>query len=119
MNCKIVVVSRHPRDGNPDHANSPIRFAPYCDAARVLQPATGLEACRTECLSTEPHCIRAVSVEEVVNAAREMLLIGSPLAVRLQRHLEPAHHKAGATEKATMVLQVDEDIYGEPTLRSL
>ena len=29
--------------------------------------------CKTECLSSEPHCIKAVSVEQVVAAAHEML----------------------------------------------
>ncbi len=73
MNCKVIVISRHPSGGDPNHANSPIRFAPYCDRVRVLQPAAGLDKCKTECLSSEPHCIRAVSVDQVVAAAREML----------------------------------------------
>ncbi len=73
MNCKTIVISRHPSNGDPDHANSPIRFAPYCDRVRVLQPAAGLDGCSTACLSAEPHCIKAVSVEQVVTAAHEML----------------------------------------------
>jgi ADP-heptose:LPS heptosyltransferase len=73
MECKVIVISRHPKDGNPNHPNSPVRFAPYCQNARVLQPATGVDTCRTECLSPEPHCIKAVSVDRVVAAAREML----------------------------------------------
>ena len=73
MNCKIIVISRHPSGGDPNHANSPVRFAPYCDRVRVLQPAAGVDACKTECLSSEPHCIKAVPVEQVVAAAREML----------------------------------------------
>ncbi len=64
MNCKIIVISRHPAGGDPNHANSPIRFAPYCDRVRVLQPAAGMDACKAECLSSEPHCIKAVSVEQ-------------------------------------------------------
>jgi hypothetical protein len=73
MNCKTVVISRHPSGGDPNHANSPIRFAPYCDRVRVLQPAAGLDACKAECLSSKPHCITTVSVEQAVGAAREML----------------------------------------------
>jgi heptosyltransferase-2 len=73
MDCKVIVISRHPQDGDPNHRNSPVRFAPYCQGARVLQPATGVDTCTTECLSPEPHCIRAVSVERVVAAMREML----------------------------------------------
>ena len=73
MNCKTIVISRHPSGGDPNHANSPIRFAPYCDRVCVLQPAAGLDACKAACLSAGPHCITAVSVEQAVAAAREML----------------------------------------------
>src|SRR5271157_3329698 len=73
MDCKTIVISRHPRGGNPNHRNSPLRFAPYCKQARVLQPATGLDSCTGGCRSLEPHCITAVSVDEVVAAALEML----------------------------------------------
>jgi ADP-heptose:LPS heptosyltransferase len=73
MNCKTIVISRHPRDGDPNHGNSPLRFAPHCTEALVLQPATGLDACRASCRVRGPHCITAVSVDEVVAAARKML----------------------------------------------
>jgi heptosyltransferase-2 len=73
MDCKVIVISRHPKDGDPNHRNSPIRFAPYCQRSRVLQPVTGVDTCTTECLSPEPHCIKAVRVEHVVAAACEML----------------------------------------------
>ena len=73
MDCKTIVISRHPRGGNPNHRNSPLRFAPYCKQARVLQPATGLDSCTEGCRSLEPHCITAVSADEVVAAALEML----------------------------------------------
>ena len=26
MDCKTIVISRHPRDGDPNHSNSPVRF---------------------------------------------------------------------------------------------
>ena len=91
-NCKIIVISRHPSGGDPNHANSPVRFAPYCDQVRVLQPAAGLEACKTECLSSEPHCIGAVSVEQAVAVAREMLR-GEPTSVAcIQTNMVPPHN---------------------------
>jgi ADP-heptose:LPS heptosyltransferase len=71
--CKTIVISRHPRNGNPNHANSPQRFGPHCSEARVLQPAGGLDACADDCRVAEPHCITAVSVDDVVAAARAML----------------------------------------------
>jgi len=73
MGCKTVVISRHPRDGDPNHSNSPLRFGPYCKTARVLQPATGLDNCAGSCHVLGPHCIMAVSVDEVVAVARRML----------------------------------------------
>lgn len=73
MDCKTIVISRHPRDGDPNHSNSPVRFGPYCRDACVLQPATGLDACTSGCRVTDPHCITAVSVDAVVSAAQAML----------------------------------------------
>ncbi len=73
MECKTIVISRHPRNGDANHSNSPQRFAPYCRAMRVLQPATGLDACKGACQAPGPHCIAAVSVDEVVAAAHRML----------------------------------------------
>jgi len=90
MNCKTIVISRHPSGGDPNHANSPIRFAPYCDQVRVLQPAAGLDACKAECLSAAPHCIKAVSVEQAVAAAREMLRDTSSQS-GIETNLSPPH----------------------------
>ena len=41
MNCPTVVISRHPANGDPTHANSPARFAPRCSRFRVVQPSSG------------------------------------------------------------------------------
>jgi heptosyltransferase-2 len=73
VNCPTIVISRHPRDGDPNHFNSPVRFGPRCINARVLQPVSGLPGCESACCSIEPHCINAVTVEEVTLAALEML----------------------------------------------
>jgi ADP-heptose:LPS heptosyltransferase len=119
MNCKIIVVSRHPSGGDPNHRNSPIRFAPFCDQVRVLQPEAGLDACKTECLSSEPHCICAVSVEQAVAAAREMLRepSGSPALACIQSSIAPPHNDdlrsvnnpaaASALKKAAELFQVE------------
>jgi len=97
MDCKAIIISRHPRNGNPNHSNSPLRFGPYCREARVLQPATGSDACTGGCRVMEPHCIKAVSVDDVVSTAQAMLG-GSParaerpdLKVLLNCHHEPAN----------------------------
>jgi heptosyltransferase-2 len=89
MGCRTIVISRHPRDGDPNHSNSPLRFGPYCKTARVLQPATGVDTCTGGCQVSDPHCITAVSVDEVIAAARNVL--GSkpaiPRADRAKRHV--------------------------------
>ncbi len=73
MDRKTIVISRHPRNGDPNHFNSPVRFAPHCSRALVLQPDTGRDGCRAACCSAEAHCILGVSVEDAVAAARRML----------------------------------------------
>ncbi len=72
MGCKTLVISRHPRNGDPNHFNSPVRFAPHGHDVRVLQPATGRDACKLACVSHKPHCILQISVEEVAAAAQRM-----------------------------------------------
>ena len=73
MDCPTVVVSKHPLDGDPNHANSPVRFAPRCARYRVVQPSTGEGECVSSCRATKPHCILGITVERVVAAAVELL----------------------------------------------
>ena len=73
MGCKTVVVSRHPRGGDANHFNSPVRFAPLGSDVHVLQPDAGLDGCKDACRSPGVHCIRQLAVEEVVTAAHAML----------------------------------------------
>ena len=70
VGCKTIVISRHPRDGDPNHYNSPARFIPHGRCVRVLQPASGLDRCKSACIALEPHCIRSVTVGQVA-APRE------------------------------------------------
>ena len=73
MDCPTVVVSRHPANGDAHHANSPARFAPRCSHYRVVQPSSGEGHCTTSCLRKAPHCIRRVTVDQVIAAMRELL----------------------------------------------
>lgn len=73
MGCATVVVSRHPVSGDPAHPNSPARFAPYCEFARVLQPEHGLQDCHQRCTHEQPHCIERICVPEVVAAVKDVL----------------------------------------------
>jgi ADP-heptose:LPS heptosyltransferase len=108
MNCQTIVISRHPRDGDPNHFNSPVRFGPRCATARVLQPVSGLPGCHSACCSPAAHCITAVTVEEVTLTALEMLRSARlPATISPGRvHLEQASiplmqpHLAEAAQRA-------------------
>ena len=113
MNCKVIVISRHPRDGEANHFNSPVRFSPHCRYVRVLQPLTGIEGCRGACRSREPHCILRVSVDEVVAAARAMLHQKRSLVPQLPVSVWPdkaarsllQSHSAPAVQRAIEMLR--------------
>ena len=78
MKCPTIVISRHAKDGDPQHPNSPARFAPWGVLARVLQPERGLDDCDTRCREiNRPHCILQVSVSQVVVAAEVLLMQSS------------------------------------------
>lgn len=117
VNCKTIVISRHPRNGDPNHFNSPVRFAPHGSDVRVLQPATGLDGCKAACRSLEPHCIKAVAVASVVAIARKMLRESRssylPLPTRswpdvASRHLMQSH-SAVAIQQAVEALRVGQN----------
>ena len=73
MGCKTLVISRHPAGGDPDHFNSPVRFAPWGADVKVLQPEIGRDACDSACVVPAPHCILGVSVDSVVAEARRFV----------------------------------------------
>lgn len=69
----VVVISPHPVNGDPNHANSPIRFSPYCRQCIVLQPDIIQSPCRTHCMGVAPHCILGVTPEKVVESLHKLL----------------------------------------------
>lgn len=111
MGCKTLVISRHPRGGDPNHCNSPARFAPHGREVRVLQPAAAADACQAACSFTQPHCIKRVSVQEVVAAAHRMLrerITAAPVEAGKWSHTIPPallqSHSAEALRKAMETL---------------
>jgi ADP-heptose:LPS heptosyltransferase len=118
MNCQTVVISRHPRDGDPNHFNSPLRFAPHGTHVRVLQPATGKDECRAFCAHVEPHCITQVSVDEVVAAARAMLNQARPVLLPAVPKLwsEQAARRLLHSHSAEAVQRVVEALFAAPGL---
>jgi ADP-heptose:LPS heptosyltransferase len=116
MNCRTVVISRHPRDGNPNHFNSPLRFAPHSMHVRVLQPAAGKDGCRAFCAHTEPHCITQVCVDEVFAAAQAMLNEARPVVLPARPKLwsEQAARRLLHSHSAEAVQRVVEALFAAP-----
>lgn len=84
MTCPTIVISRHPTHGDPEHPNSPVRFAPWGVPANVLEPERGLGGCDTRCREIgRPHCILEVSVPDVVSAAKALLMQSSRVRDKL------------------------------------
>jgi ADP-heptose:LPS heptosyltransferase len=73
VDCPTVVVSPHPIDGDADHDNSPIRFRPWSENGRVIQPKSGTYPCGNGCEAVEAHCILQVTPEQVAQSCIEML----------------------------------------------
>jgi len=69
----VIEISPHPRDGDPAHFNSPVRFGPWNIPSEVLQPATALSPCVDSCSADKPHCIRQITIQEVQNAIQSLL----------------------------------------------
>jgi heptosyltransferase III len=55
----VAVLFCHPCSGRPGHENSPLRFAPWGDRARilVLQPESAMSPCPESYVTDLPHCI--------------------------------------------------------------
>ena len=100
MDCPVVVVSRHPMDGDASHANSPVRFGPWCRRSRVLQPPSGEGGCKAACRSLEPHCILQVTIEQVVKAVHELLPIEESVPPAIEVPMRDELHLVGITGPA-------------------
>lgn len=69
----VVEISCHPRTGSPAHDHSPVRFGPWGVEHRVLRPLEPLPPCTDGCSGRVSHCITAVSVDQVLEAANALL----------------------------------------------
>jgi heptosyltransferase-2 len=65
----------HPRNGPRDHVNSPVRFAPWGEAGKVLviQPETALPPCRDSCGERNAHCIAQLTEDAVFASLAEFV----------------------------------------------
>ena len=50
----------------------------------MIQPVVGADDCRNSCRATEPHCIKLVTVEMVVDAALDLLRLERGAAVKTE-----------------------------------
>lgn len=69
----VVEISCHPANGDPSHANSPVRFRPWVKEHIVIQPAAPREPCGAACEWHEAHCILGVSIAAVERAVQQLL----------------------------------------------
>jgi ADP-heptose:LPS heptosyltransferase len=82
----VVEISCHPGSGDPNHANSPVRFRPWAEETVVVQPAQPMEPCGSGCEQYEAHCILGVFTEAVAEAA--VSLLKSRLSKKLSQPYE-------------------------------
>ena len=76
----VIVVSCHPRDGDPDHSQSIARFGPRNPNSCVLQPERATPACGPSCEAPAAHCILSVPVDPVLAAVNRILRRGGRTA---------------------------------------
>jgi heptosyltransferase-2 len=71
--CSVLEISCHPKNGDPNHENSPRRFSPWTEERAVLQPESPTTPCRNGCEQNHAHCILQVTTEQA-KAESESLL---------------------------------------------
>lgn len=69
----VVQISCHPKEGSDESPYSPVRFGPWGVPSVIVQPDKATSPCRDYCDANEPHCIRAVTVDDVQNAFIRLL----------------------------------------------
>lgn len=75
IDVPTIVISPHPRDGDPAHRNSPVRFSPASSHLWVLQPEHGLGKCSGACSASHAHCITQITAAEAASALFEGLRV--------------------------------------------
>lgn len=73
LGVRCITISCHPKNGNPWHFASPLRFSPYSEDSIVVQPEFLREPCRESCESETSHCINGVQTEDVFRKICQVL----------------------------------------------
>ena len=79
LGIDVVAINPHPADGSPHHERYPQRFCAWDVEPFIAQPAHGLDDCVEFCEpgeKGEPHCILAVTMEQVKALIRQALAAG-------------------------------------------
>ena len=69
----VIELSCHPQTAPQGNINSPHRYAPSSEWARVMQPAPLSEECQTGCNDAEAHCILNLQLCDVKEVASELM----------------------------------------------
>ncbi len=70
----IIEILSCSKENNMHNSNTPIRFRPWKNECIILQPEKTLPPCTRECISDSPHCIRQITVQEVFEAVKALIL---------------------------------------------
>ncbi len=68
VNVPVVGVFCDLIGGDPRAIYSPARFAPMGVPSRIVQPRVATPPCTISCVASEPHCIKSITVEDVLAA---------------------------------------------------
>jgi heptosyltransferase-2 len=84
-----VEISCHPRAGDAEHYNSPVRLHPWGVPHVVVQPEQATDPCRDSCQSSEPHCILEIEPDQVLEALRRLVPAGARVESEILRAVYP------------------------------
>jgi ADP-heptose:LPS heptosyltransferase len=73
LGIPTLVPNPFPRSFTGEHINAPSRFRPTGSRVRVLQPDLPTAPCTAACEMQAAHCILAVDVAQVIDAAKELI----------------------------------------------
>ena len=68
----VCVISSHSLTADSWQLHSPNRYFPWRVSHLVIQPKVSLGNCTSTCKEDEPHCIRAISAEEVFSLLKSV-----------------------------------------------
>ncbi|MCD6569583.1 MAG: glycosyltransferase family 9 protein [Deltaproteobacteria bacterium] len=65
MGTPVIEISCHPKNSDPNHPNSPIRFGPWKVPHIIIQPEKALLPYTNGCTATTAHCINQITIDQV------------------------------------------------------